>query len=270
MNKPTGEANRSEILELAFQINEQIRAKSGTSLLLDEDTSEEEHEAEGKGEPGVANTRKVIHLASDEDSDGEDEVKTSTKGKAAKSTFVVKGYQAANPLETKTRKARASTSQAADTISAVGHYFSPEHMRECEEAWANTSLNMFQLQSAQTELREARSRNEQLSDTLNTERRRADKLDNQNNTLKEKVEELKAAVDKTDSQNTVLKEKADELKAAADKMDNQNTLLKQKVEELNAEVQELKDNIRFMKHTRHRQHLDSDSESDNPRERRRR
>jgi hypothetical protein len=101
------------------------------------------------------NTRKVIHLASDEDSDGEDEVKTSTKGKAAKSTFVVKGYQAANPLEMKTRKVRASTSQAADTISAVGHYFSPEHMCEREEAWANTSLNMFQLQSAQTELREA-------------------------------------------------------------------------------------------------------------------
>jgi hypothetical protein len=34
-------------------------------------------------------------------------------------------------------------------------------------------------------------------------------LDNQNNTLKEKVEELKATVVKTDSQNTVLKEKAD-------------------------------------------------------------
>jgi hypothetical protein len=224
MEKPTGEANCSQLLETALQIHRKLHNKSGTATLLDEDPSEEESEAK----PGAAKTHKVIHLASEEDSDKEDEVKASKKGKAVKSTFIVKGYQTANPLEMKTRKARVSTSQAADTISAIGSYFSADRVREREDTRANTSLNFFQLQSALTELQEVRSRNEQLSDALNSEIRRADKLDNQNTNLKEKVNKLK------------------------DK------------------VQELKDNIRFMKCACHQRHLDSDSESDNPRERCRR
>ncbi|KAH9067966.1 hypothetical protein EDB83DRAFT_2519052 [Lactarius deliciosus] len=190
MEKPTGEANRSLLLEAALRVHEKLQNKSGTAVLLDGDTSEEEREAKGKARLGVANAHEIIHLTSDGDSNGEGELKGSKKGKAVKSNFVVKAYQTANPLETKTRKAQVSSSQAADTIAAIGSYFSPERVRERDDS----SLNLFQFQSTLTELREVRLRNEQLQDTLNLETRRADRLENQTSNLKEKIDELKAKV----------------------------------------------------------------------------
>ncbi|KAH8983232.1 hypothetical protein EDB92DRAFT_1951792 [Lactarius akahatsu] len=150
MEKPTSEANQSLLLEAALRVHEKLQNKSGTAVLLDGDTSEEEREAKGKARLGVANAHEIIHLASDGDSNGEGKLKGPKKGKAVKSNFIVKAYQTANPLETKTCKAQVSTSQAADTIAAIGSYFSPD----CEHERDNSSLNLFQFQSTLTELQE--------------------------------------------------------------------------------------------------------------------
>jgi hypothetical protein len=233
MDKPTGEANRSELLEMALKVNGMLIAKSGTATLMDE-YAEEEREGSGLGVTvaGV-NTRKMIHLASDDDSDGGDGL-GAKKGKPVKSSFVVKGFRTADPLQTKMRKVRASTSKATDAMSAIGSYFNPDNVRERDDARANTSMGFIQLQSALT-------RNEQIQDALRAETHRADKLDLQVTNLKDKLEEQTRR---------------------ADKLDTQNNALKDKIEDLKAESRDLKADVRSMKRRhRHRHGPDSDSES---------
>jgi uncharacterized coiled-coil DUF342 family protein len=84
-------------------------------------------------------------------------------------------------------------------------------------------------------------RNWRLSNDLDLVTRRADRMDFQNTILKEKVEELKAEIQ--------------EHKAEA--------------RELKTEIQELEDEIRLVKRTYHHRHMDSDSEFNSPRKRRR-
>ena len=185
--KPTGEANHSELLEMALRIDEALDVKAG-SALLDDDL----FEGDSKGESetgGVPDRRKVIHVTSDGDSVGED----SSKAKQVKSTsHVVKGFRTADPLQLKPRKMRASTSQAAEAMASIGAYFSPDHIRERVDANASNSVQFLQLQSALTELREVCSRNEQLTGSLHLQTIRADKLEIQMLNLKDKLEDVKA------------------------------------------------------------------------------
>ena len=199
--KPTGEANRSELLTMVLQINDKLDAKSGTGILDDELSDD----AGGHGgEADVFEAKhKVIHLTSDGESAVEEPVKAP---KPVKSTFVVKGYRTANPLETKTRTTRASTSQAMEAISAISAHFSADRVREREDTRATNSIHMMQLQSAQNdlrevrlELREVRAENKQLSESLRTETFRADKLDLRVIHLEDKIEILKARNDELKS-----------------------------------------------------------------------
>ncbi|KAI9437902.1 hypothetical protein BJY52DRAFT_1196185 [Lactarius psammicola] len=186
MEKPTGEANQSQLLKTALKIYGDLTAKSGTAT-LDDDLLKQENEA------GVVSVErhKVIHLTatSDGDSTGEGHSKNP---KAVKSNLVVKGYRTANPLEIKSHKTHASTSQATDAMASIGTYFSDDHVCERTDAQTTTSVHLLQLQSVMTELREIRSWNEQISDSLRAETCRTDKLDIQNSNLKDKIEELKA------------------------------------------------------------------------------
>ena len=93
--KPTGEANHSELLEMALWIEEALDIKSGSALL---DDNLFEGDSKGESEAGgVPDRRKVIHLTSDGDSAGEE----SSKTKPVKSNCVVKGFHTANPLQFK-------------------------------------------------------------------------------------------------------------------------------------------------------------------------
>jgi hypothetical protein len=77
-------------------------------------------------------------------------------------------------------------------MATIGAYFSPDHVCEREDTQASNLIWMMQLQTAQTELQEVRSKNRQLSKSLCTETRRTDKLEVHVIHLKDKVEELKA------------------------------------------------------------------------------
>jgi septal ring factor EnvC (AmiA/AmiB activator) len=198
--KPTGEANRSELLTMALEINSLLDAKAGTGV-LDDDLSDEGGEFGGEAE--VSEKDKVIHLTSD----GEEAAEELSRA------LVVKGYRTANPLEVKTRGTRASTSQAVEAMSAISTYFSADREREradrraeARASIASNSVLMAQLQSAQTdlqevrselrevrsELREAHSENKRLSESLRAETHRADKLDLHAIRLQDKVEQLEA------------------------------------------------------------------------------
>ena len=183
---------------MVLQINDKLEAKSGTGILDDEFSDEAGGEAEVFDEK-----HKVIHLTSDGESAVEEHVKTA---KPVKSTFVVKGYRTANPLEIKSRATRTSTSQAMEAISAISSHFSADRVREREDTRASKSIHIVQLQSAQndlqevrSELREVRSENKQLSESLRNERHRADKLDLRVIHLEDKIELLKARNDELKS-----------------------------------------------------------------------
>lgn len=77
-------------------------------------------------------------------------------------------------------------------MASIGAYFSPDHIRERVDANASNSVQFLQLQSALTELREVRSRNEQLTGSLHLQTIRADKLEIQMSNLKDKLEDVKA------------------------------------------------------------------------------
>jgi hypothetical protein len=96
--KPTGEANRSELLEMALQLDEALNTKSGMAL-LDDDVFEGNSKVESEA-GGVPNGHKVIHLISDGDSAGEESSKTGQ----VKSSYVVKGFRTADPLQFKPHK----------------------------------------------------------------------------------------------------------------------------------------------------------------------
>ena len=99
---------------MVLQINDKLDANSGAEI-LDDDLSDD---AGGHGgEADIFKAKyKVIHLILDGESAVEEPVKAP---KPVKSTFVIKSYHSANPLETKTCTTQALTSQAMESISAI-------------------------------------------------------------------------------------------------------------------------------------------------------
>ena len=174
MEKPTGEDNHSELLEMALCIHGKLNTKSGAAT-LDDDLFNRESDAGGVPDS------KVIHLNSDGDSTGEE----SSKTQQVKSDFIIKGYWTADPLEIKPCKTQASTAQAAAAMASIGAYFSPDHVHDHKENQASNSIQLLQLQTALTWV-------EQLSNTLHAEMCHADRLEIQNTNLKDKLDEIKA------------------------------------------------------------------------------
>lgn len=184
--KPTGDANRLELLTQAMQADEAIMTKSGgltlddnidgddSSVLelsssSDSDSGDADSSDEGKGEKkkgGNARGRK------------DKGKKASEKDEKVKQSFI-KAYRVNDPLELKPRQPRTSTTAATEAMSSIGNFFNPNAVRERDDTRMMQGFQITQLQTAQSEIRELRMRVDTLSDKLNAETRRADKAETQ-------------------------------------------------------------------------------------------
>jgi len=184
---------------MALEANDEITKKSGSRTLDDKTSSASDSNFSDVdvGKAGSDERTSILNLTDGEGSEG-GVVKSGDKGKKKKgdskpdkSLVTIKGFRVNNPLETKCPRVNAATAQANKAITAIGSYFNPDQVRDRNESRTTQSFHFSQLQSTQLELREVRTKNESLQDKLYEQTRRADKLENKYEMLKERYDELK-------------------------------------------------------------------------------
>lgn len=170
MEKPTGNAELPDYVELARQIEEAITMKSGTIAIDDSEWDDadvgSENDIEGK----------VVLEVSSESDEGAKVMNAGSK------KTVTKAFRA-NPLLDPGHR-RPRTTAASEALSSLTSVFNPAIMKERDETRLSSLVQFNQISTLQAELREARQRNESLNDRLLQECRRADRAESQVEMLK--------------------------------------------------------------------------------------
>lgn len=169
MEKPTGDAELPDYVELARQIEEAITMKSGTVAIDDSEWDDADIGSENDMEGKV-----VLEVSSESDE--------GAKVKNSKKTTVTKAFRA-NPLLDPGHR-RPRTTAASEALSSLTSVFNPAIMKERDETRLSSLVQFNQISTLQAELREARQRNESLNDRLLQECRRADHAESQVEMLK--------------------------------------------------------------------------------------
>ncbi|KAG1737753.1 hypothetical protein EDB19DRAFT_1985050 [Suillus lakei] len=165
MEKPTGDGELPEYVELARQTEDAITRKSGIIALDDSEWDE--------GDIGSE-----IEVSSESDEGGRG---VKAKHAGSKKT-VVKAFHANPLLEPSARRPR--TTAASDALSSLTSVFNPAVIKDRDETRLSSLVQFNQINTLQTELREARQRIESLNDRLMQECRRADRAESQVEMLK--------------------------------------------------------------------------------------
>ncbi|SJL15306.1 uncharacterized protein ARMOST_18799 [Armillaria ostoyae] len=176
LSKPTGEAERSAVLELALEVRDAITERAATLDINDPVFQEEEQ----------AQNPEIIEI------DHSDEEPTApvprrdpigpVKGtKAPKNgTVLTKAYRVENPVAAaKSRAAGGRHPSATEALGAITSFFDPAVMKNRDDERVSQAFQLSQMATLQAEIRELRQRLDIMSDKYHDELRRADKAENE-------------------------------------------------------------------------------------------
>ncbi|KAG1736865.1 uncharacterized protein EDB91DRAFT_1083222 [Suillus paluster] len=171
MEKPTGDGELPEYVELACQIEDSMMRKSGMIALDDSEWDEGDIRSEIEG-------KDVLEVSSESDE--------GVRGANAKHTglkkTVVKAFRA-NPL-LEPSACRPHTTAASDALLSLTSVFNPAAIKDRDETWLSSLVQFNQINTLQAELHEARQCIESLNDRLTQECRHADCAESQVKMLK--------------------------------------------------------------------------------------
>jgi hypothetical protein len=171
MEKPTGDGELPEYVEVARQTEDAITRKSGMIAIDDSEWDEGDIGSEIEG-------KDIVDVSSESDEGGRG---VKVKHAGPKKT-VVKAFRANPLLEPSARRPR--TTAASDALSSLTSVFNPAAIKDRDESRLSSLVQFNQINTLQAELREARQRIESLNDRLMQECRRADRAESQVEMLK--------------------------------------------------------------------------------------